>query len=64
MIDNIYRQGKVLSRKYWLLKIAYTVLMIGFIVVGITYICALFYKHGVFRISDPLYYSLINVNQE
>lgn len=50
MTDNIYRQGKVLSRKYWLLKIAYTVFMIGFIGVVIAYICALCYRHGVFKI--------------
>jgi hypothetical protein len=50
MTDNIYRQGKVLSRKYRLLKIAYTVFMIGFIVVVIAYICALCYRYDLFKI--------------
>jgi hypothetical protein len=50
MTDNIYRQGKVLSRKYHLLKIAYTVFMIGFIVVVMAYIGALCYRHGLFKI--------------
>jgi hypothetical protein len=50
MTDNIYRQGKVLSRKYRLLKIAYTIFMIGFIGVVIAYICALCYRYGLFKI--------------
>ncbi|CAN5889630.1 hypothetical protein BH24BAC1_BH24BAC1_37930 [soil metagenome] len=29
-IDNIYAQGVVLTRKYWLVKIAYTVFLFGF----------------------------------
>jgi hypothetical protein len=43
MIDNIYSQGKVLARKYRLLKIAYTIFLIGFVVVVLCYIVALLF---------------------
>lgn len=42
MIDNIYLQGKVLARKYRLLKIAYTIFMVGFAVVLASYAIAWF----------------------
>ncbi|RDV16148.1 hypothetical protein DXT99_05620 [Pontibacter diazotrophicus] len=42
MIDNIYLQGKVLARKYRLLKIAYTIFMVGFAVVLASYAVAWF----------------------
>lgn len=41
MIDNIYSQGKVLTKKYRLLKIAYTIFMYGFAIVLIGYAVAL-----------------------
>ncbi len=37
MTANIYAQGKVLDRKYKLLKVAYTIFMYGFPVVVISY---------------------------
>ena len=40
MIDNIYQQGKVLEKKYKLLKNAYTVFMVGFGVVLASYTIA------------------------
>lgn len=40
MIDNIYMQGKVLAKKYRLLKISYTVFMVGFGVVLLSYALA------------------------
>ncbi|MCJ8165030.1 DUF5706 domain-containing protein [Pontibacter sp. E15-1] len=40
MIDNIFVQGKVLARKYKLLKIAYTIFMVGFAVVLLSYAIA------------------------
>lgn len=46
MADNIYLQGKVLSRKYRLLKQSYTVFAVGFGVVIVSYIVAwLFFDH-------------------
>lgn len=41
MIDNIYAQGQVLSRKYRLLKLAYQFFMIGFSIVVISAVIAL-----------------------
>ncbi|MHA6249622.1 Pycsar system effector family protein [Pontibacter sp. CAU 1760] len=38
MIDNVYMQGKVLARKYRLLKISYTIFMVGFGVVLLSYV--------------------------
>lgn len=47
MADNIYLQGKVLSRKYRLLKLAYTVFAVGIGAVLISYILAwLFFDRG------------------
>ena len=43
MIDNIYLQGKVLAKKYHLLKIAYTIFMVGFAVVLASYAVALIF---------------------
>ena len=40
MADNIYLQGKVLSRKYRLLKQSYTIFAVGFGVVLVSYILA------------------------
>ncbi len=40
MIDNIFMQGKVLAKKYKLLKIAYTIFMVGFGVVLVSYAIA------------------------
>jgi hypothetical protein len=40
MIDNIYSQGKVLAKKYLLLKIAYNVFMVGFGMVLTSYAIA------------------------
>ncbi|OKL39360.1 Pycsar system effector family protein [Pontibacter flavimaris] len=40
MADNIYLQGKVLSRKYRLLKLAYTVFALGIALVLISYVLA------------------------
>lgn len=40
MIDNLYLQGKVLARKYRLLKISYTIFMVGFAVVLVCYAIA------------------------
>ena len=40
MINNIYLQGKVLAKKYRLLKISYTIFMVGFAVVLLTYALA------------------------
>lgn len=40
MIDNIYIQGKVLAKKYHLLKISYTIFMVGFAVVLLSYALA------------------------
>ena len=37
MINNIYMQGKVLAKKYRLLKISYTIFMVGFVVVLLSY---------------------------
>ncbi|GAA4395966.1 hypothetical protein GCM10023187_03520 [Nibrella viscosa] len=37
MIDNLYAQGLVLTRKYRLLKLAYTIFMIGFPVAVVSY---------------------------
>ncbi|MCY7351817.1 MAG: DUF5706 domain-containing protein [Cytophagaceae bacterium] len=45
LIDNIYAQGRVLDRKYWLLKITYRFFMIGFSVVSLSFaITLLFYR--------------------
>ena len=41
LINNIYAQGQVLSRKYRLLKFAYQFFMIGFSIVVITVVIAL-----------------------
>ncbi|QMW01923.1 Pycsar system effector family protein [Spirosoma foliorum] len=41
LIDNIYAQGQVLSRKYRLLKFAYQFFMIGFSIVVISAVIAL-----------------------
>lgn len=41
LIDNIYAQGQVLSRKYRLLKFAYQFFMIGFSIVVISAVVAL-----------------------
>lgn len=47
MADNIYLQGKVLSRKYRLLKLAYTVFALGIGAVLVSYILAwLFFDRG------------------
>jgi hypothetical protein len=43
MIENIYRQGKVMERKYRLLKITYSVFMIGFPLVLISFLIALYW---------------------
>lgn len=40
MINNIYMQGKVLAKKYRLLKISYTIFMVGFGVVLLSYALA------------------------
>jgi flagellar motility protein MotE (MotC chaperone) len=46
MIDNIYLQGKVLAKKYRLLKLSYTVFMVGFGVVLLSYAIAwIFFEH-------------------
>jgi hypothetical protein len=42
MIENIYAQGKVMQRKYYLLKIAYTIFMVGFPAAIVFYLVALF----------------------
>ncbi len=47
MADNIYLQGKVLSRKYRLLKLSYTVFAVGFALVLASYLVAwLFFDRG------------------
>ncbi|WP_276498117.1 Pycsar system effector family protein [Pontibacter litorisediminis] len=47
MADNIYLQGKVLSKKYHLLKLSYTVFAIGLGVVLVSYLAAwLFLNQG------------------
>jgi flagellar motility protein MotE (MotC chaperone) len=46
MIDNIYLQGKVLAKKYRLLKLSYTIFMVGFGVVLLSYAIAwIFFEH-------------------
>ena len=46
MIGNLYLQGKVLAKKYRLLKIAYTIFMVGFAVVLASYAVAwLFFEN-------------------
>ena len=42
MVDNIYIQGKVIGRKFRLLKIAYNIFMFGFPVVVLFYIAAIY----------------------
>lgn len=42
LIDNIYAQGRVLSRKYRLLKFAYRFFMVGFSIAVISYAFVLF----------------------
>ena len=41
MIENIYAQGKVIVKKYRLLKTAYTIFMIGFPIAVVTFLIAL-----------------------
>ncbi|GAB3507826.1 hypothetical protein GCM10027341_42950 [Spirosoma knui] len=41
MLDNIYAQGRVLSKKYRMLTIAYTIFMYGFPVVILSYLITL-----------------------
>ncbi|MHC2990397.1 hypothetical protein OB13_01920 [Pontibacter sp. HJ8] len=43
MIDNIYLQGKVLEKKYRLLKLSYTVFWLGLCIVLVSYAVAWFY---------------------
>ncbi|GAB2589307.1 Pycsar system effector family protein [Spirosoma areae] len=45
LIDNVYAQGRVLARKYRLLKFTYRFFMIGFSVVVVSYTVALFFSH-------------------
>ena len=47
MIDNIYQQGMVLAKKYLLLKLAYTVFMVGFGIVLISYAIAYLFFSGL-----------------
>lgn len=43
MIENIYTQGKVMERKYRLLKITYSIFMVGFPLVLISFLIALYW---------------------
>lgn len=51
LIENIYSQGKVIGRKYRLLKIAYTIFIIGFPLVFLLYLIVLYYNP--FTITPP-----------
>jgi hypothetical protein len=42
MIDNIYTQGQVVSRKFRLLKISYNLFMVGFPLVVLCYLVAIY----------------------
>jgi hypothetical protein len=42
MIDNIYAQGRVVERKYRLLKISYSIFIIGFPLVLVCYLVVLY----------------------
>jgi hypothetical protein len=44
LIKSIYSQGKVISRKFRLLKIAYNVFMIGFPLVVLCYLAAIYFS--------------------
>ncbi len=44
MIDNIYIQGRVISRKFRLLKISYNIFMFGFPVVVLWYLAAIYFS--------------------
>lgn len=44
MIDNIYTQGQVISRKFRLLKISYTLFMVGFPIVVLSYLAAIYFS--------------------
>ena len=44
LIDNIYAQGRVLARKYRLLKFTYQFFMIGFSIVVVSYVLALLFS--------------------
>jgi hypothetical protein len=43
MIENIYAQGKVMERKYRLLKISYSIFIIGFPLVLLCYLLVLYW---------------------
>lgn len=43
MIENIYTQGKVMERKYRLLKITYSIFMVGFPLVLLSFFIALYW---------------------
>ena len=43
LIKNIYTQGQVMKRKYRLIKIAYTIFMVGFPVAIVCYFGALYW---------------------
>lgn len=44
MIENIYAQGKVMERKYRLLKISYSIFIIGFPLVLLCYLIVLYWS--------------------
>lgn len=44
MIKNIYAQGKVMERKYRLLKISYSIFIIGFPLVLLSYLIVLYWS--------------------
>lgn len=44
MIENIYVQGQVMNRKFRLLQIAYNIFMIGFPLVVLCYLIAIYYS--------------------
>jgi hypothetical protein len=44
MIENIYIQGRVMNRKFWLLTIAYNVFMFGFPLVVLCYLIAIYFS--------------------
>ena len=41
MIDNIYAQGKVLTHKFYLLNIAYSIFLVGLVLVVVSFAVAL-----------------------
>ena len=44
MIENIYAQGTIIKKKYRLLKIAYTIFIIGFPIAVVSYLITLYFS--------------------